>query len=417
VFSSSRPRRLARVDPRQEHRDHYEHGLQHLILELTQECNLRCRYCVYSGYYPRRRGYTAGLMDTGTAYRGIEYFLSHATAVDAPCISFYGGEPLLRIEIIQQCVEHALAIRRGAPIKFQLTTNGTIMNGEILDYLARRGVAVLVSLDGPRSCHDRNRVSVGGRPSASRVVENLELIRKTNPTYYREHVGVASVLAANVDPSEVAEYFAGHPELIGNGTFVCSLVSNVGTEYWLRNPVSGPWRESFEALRWDFYEFLMGRRAEPGQVARALFEKLFVRVYRRRIRDGPGVEAQLNGCCLPGVRRLYLDCGGEFHVCERAEGSRAIGDVERGIAITRVLELVEGYCAIRERDCCQCWVVQLCQECFATCEWGRDGSGGTDQRATCAHLRTLFDRVLRDYCEIAEVNPGAFQYMDDMCSW
>lgn len=414
ALSSFRPHRLERVEPTGRERELYLHGLQHLILEVTQNCNLRCKYCTYSDYYLQRRGYTRKTMVPDTALRSIDYFLGHVKDTALPCVSFYGGEPLLNFELIRRCVEHALEVRRGAPLRFQLTTNGTVMSPEILDFFASHAVSILISLDGPPECHDSNRLTRTGRPTASRIMNNLAWIKRTNGAYYEKHVGFVSVLAPSTDPLEFADYFETHRDLAGNNPLVCNLVGGMGTDYWRINPPSAGWCESFTTLKWKFYEGLALRGERPNKVAANLFQPSLLRIYRRVIYKQLCEEATLNGCCPPGTRRLYLDCEGKYHMCERIEDSLPIGDVVRGIDPDRVSEVVDLYRASREKECCGCWALRLCTECFATGAIGGQFRQAKEDGAGCRQRRETIERDLSNYCEIAEVNPAAFQYMDDL---
>jgi uncharacterized protein len=413
VFSAFRPRGMVRLDPAGDARAVYEHGLGQLIIELTQACNLRCQYCAFSENYPLARGYTSKSIPLATAAQAIDYFLDHATDTEKPAISFYGGEPLLRFDVLRACVEHAIARRGGAPVHVQLTTNGTLITPERLDYFRQRSIVILVSLDGPAQCHDQNRVFADGRPTAARVLETLDMIRRTDLDYYRRHVGIVSVLAANTDPAEFFEYFKDHREIIGNGVHIASFVSGTGTDYWMKNQPSAQWCRSLDDLRWRFYESLVLEDDPASRPLEQLFQPDLVKIYRRALHRRLPDKVSLNGCCNPGVRRLYVDCDGRYHMCERINGTIPIGDVERGLDAGRISRLVDEYRAISEQECCDCWMVRFCGICFAACV--ADGRFDAEQkRSLCEGTRRAFHRTLMDYCEIAEINPAAFQYMDDI---
>lgn len=413
VFSTFHPRAMERLDPAGEARAAYEREFGQLIIELTQSCNLRCQYCSFSENYPLTHGYAGKSIPLPVALKAIDYFLEHAVDTQLPAVTFYGGEPLLRFDVFKACVDHATARRDGLPVHFQLTSNGTLVTPEMIAYFRERSVSLLVSLDGPPQCHDRNRVFADGKPTSTRVLDTLDLIRRTDPDYYRRRVGIVTVIAANADPRELFEFFKDHREVLGEGVHVATMVSGTGTDYWKKNPPSPQWCQSLDELRWRYYESLVLEGDPSSKMLEQLFQPDLVTIYRRALHRRLPDEIFLNGCCTPGVRRLFVDCDGRYHMCERINGTIPIGDVERGLDHERITRLVDEYRAISEKECCDCWLVRFCSICFAACV--ADGKFDAEQKRTqCERARRGFHRSLVDYCEIAEINPAAFQYMDDI---
>jgi len=413
VFASFRPKGMRRIDPNDGQRAEYERGLQQIIIELTQACNLRCKYCSFSEYYPLNRGYTGRTIDFATARKAIDYFLDRVSDTEEPSIGFYGGEPLLRFELLRRCVDYALEVRKGAPSRFSLTTNGTLITPEMVEYFASRSVNLLVSVDGPPQCHDQNRLFADGRPTSPAIMKGLDMIKRTNEEYYKKNVGIASVIASNTNPGDFFEFFKECPEIVGNGILVASLVNDTNTDYWGKPPPTSQWCQSFETLRWRFYESMVLGKPPHDKFLESLFQPDFLKIYRRVIYKRLPYHIHLNGCCMPGVRRLYVDCDGRFHMCERINNTIPIGDVERGIDPDCVAKLVDEYRSVSEKDCCNCWLVRLCSLCFASCV--KDGGFDIEhKRALCKGRRESFHQSLVDYCQIAEINPAAFKYMDNL---
>jgi uncharacterized protein len=109
-----------------------EAGFRHLVLTLTENCNLRCRYCAFSDVYALTRNRTERIMSLDVGRRAIDYFFARASAhvrrnpSRIISIGFYGGEPLLAQAAMQQLVSYALA-HAPCPIVFTITTNGTLL--------------------------------------------------------------------------------------------------------------------------------------------------------------------------------------------------------------------------------------------------------------------------------------------------
>lgn len=139
-------------------------------LQLTERCNLACRYC-----YVRRRGRPDPADCTPDFCRRFVDFVLRQSPKRVK-ITFFGGEPLLRPDLIRHAVAYgkkAAADRGDTAIGFHLVTNGTLLDDALGDFIAAEGIGLEVSLDGPAEVHDANRIYPDGSPSFHRVYGNL----------------------------------------------------------------------------------------------------------------------------------------------------------------------------------------------------------------------------------------------------
>lgn len=139
-------------------------------LQLTERCNLACRYC-----YVQRRS-PPDLEDCSSDFceRFVDFARRHSNGPVK--ITFFGGEPLLRPDLIRHTVAYAkrsMDEEGGRPITYHLVTNGTLLDNAIGDFIAAEGIGLEVSLDGPEAVHDANRIGPDGAPSFRRVYDNL----------------------------------------------------------------------------------------------------------------------------------------------------------------------------------------------------------------------------------------------------
>lgn len=155
--------------------------LSSITLQVTQQCNLRCEYCVYSGSY-NNRIHDDKSMGFDIAKRGIDFLIENSSESNMINIGFYGGEPLLRPDFIIQCVEYAKEQAEGRNIFFNMTTNGTLLKGKTADYMAENDIHILVSLDGPEEIHDKNRkFASNGKGTFKVIMENIAELKKKHP--------------------------------------------------------------------------------------------------------------------------------------------------------------------------------------------------------------------------------------------
>lgn len=143
-----------------------------LTLCLTHDCTLRCRYC-YAG-----RKY-AHAMSRETAERGMDIGLAEAIRTGRGVdLSFFGGEPLLEWELLQHCHDYLKqkAAEQGVRVRFGITTNGTLLTRERLEWLAEQNFLVALSIDGSPAMHNLNRSYADGRGSHAEAAAALELM-------------------------------------------------------------------------------------------------------------------------------------------------------------------------------------------------------------------------------------------------
>ncbi len=147
-----------------------------LTLILTEECNLGCVYC-----YGQENN--TGRMSQATALRAIDWFVGQAGNVQDLNVTFFGGEPLLMFPLMKKVADYALAKAKAASkeIAFQITTNGTLLDEEIIDFLKEYQVRVLVSLDGPKEIHDAQRPFPDGRGSYDLLLPKIQKLLAAIP--------------------------------------------------------------------------------------------------------------------------------------------------------------------------------------------------------------------------------------------
>ena len=153
-----------------------------IILGLTEDCNLRCKYCIFSGSYENMRTHGFAKMPKDVAIKSVDKFIDYVkewkefAPEKKPVISFYGGEPLLEYDMIKEVVAH-VKTKNFKPM-FALTTNGNLLNDEIIEFFVTNDFAVSVSLDGPEELHDKNRVFENGEGSFHTIYTNIMKLKK-----------------------------------------------------------------------------------------------------------------------------------------------------------------------------------------------------------------------------------------------
>jgi len=156
-----------------------EPRLKELVLWVTTDCNLHCRYCYSSG------GDEARYMDWQVAKQAVDLMLSHS---DGFKIQFAGGEPLLNMDLIEQVARYT----QGLGIRYQLQTNATLIDDKVAENLKRLGIDVGVSFDGLPAVNDPLRPFPDGQGSTAATIAGLENLRAAGIC-----VGLTCVLSAD----------------------------------------------------------------------------------------------------------------------------------------------------------------------------------------------------------------------------
>jgi uncharacterized protein len=415
LFTPHRPVRLVFPFTKQELSLILSHLVGHVVLNVTEDCNLRCAYCKYSGQYPYARTHGNRRMEEGTALAAIRFMLDRSDYLlsytnENLGVGFYGGEPLLNFDLISKCVDFVLreASHLRDRITFAMTTNLALDKLERIDYLVDHDFSILVSLDGPQFLHDRYRVTGDGHGSFQRILRNLRRMRDRNPDYYEKKVGFSIVLAPPYDLPAVVDFFS-REELLAGHRMSISFVDADDTAFFDRFPgmeeINSDLRAQMEQLRDRLHTMLHGGiRNGESAVLMELFGDRIRDLYHRRM-VSLGEEAYPNGICIPGYQRFLVSPDGVFYMCEKIGYELPIGNLVTGFDIDAISSLIQDYASFSESDCVDCWALRLCKMCFQKCARGSEFVL-EKKRRNCASAKHTVARGLRAFSEVMEVNPA-----------
>lgn len=155
-----------------------------MCLHIAHDCNLRCSYCFAStGDFGGERQ----IMDFDTARHAIDYLIAHSGSRRNLEVDFFGGEPLLNLDVVKQTVDYTRNIEKehGKNFRFTITTNGLALNEQTIDYINKTMDNVVLSLDGRKSVHDSMRPLPSGKGSYDAIVPKIkEMVKKRGDKEY-----------------------------------------------------------------------------------------------------------------------------------------------------------------------------------------------------------------------------------------
>ena len=144
-----------------------------LCLHIAHTCNLNCSYCFASqGKYHGERA----IMSYEVGKRALDFLIENSGTRRNLEVDFFGGEPLLNFDVVKQLVEYARSIEKekGKNFRFTLTTNGVLIDDDVIDFANKEMSNVVLSLDGRKEIHDRFRVDYAGNGSFDKIVPKFQ---------------------------------------------------------------------------------------------------------------------------------------------------------------------------------------------------------------------------------------------------
>ena len=321
-----------------------ERPIQHAVINVTNECNLRCRYC-FTQHNPRQMSYE-------TAFQALNWLLEHKNPNKPLSISWFGGEPLLRFkEVIEPimiyCDENKL------PVKFGITTNCTLLTPKILNFFEHFNVPIMCSIDGPEDVQNYNRPLRIGKPSWPLVESKLD---------YIENYSGYTILRSTITPDNVNRIYDSYllAKQYHFNHFFCGL--------------------DFTDPRWNEEHFKILEK----QLFDIYFEQYDDITNDRYVIDFPLIESGLKDIIVKETNNLYNinHCGlgfpaigitvdGNIVGCQEhstflKKDNFFIGDIWNGIDEQKHMTLLNQYQQDLEKsiteECTNCWHKPTCKK-------------------------------------------------------
>ncbi|MDD3415193.1 MAG: Cys-rich peptide radical SAM maturase CcpM [Lachnospiraceae bacterium] len=376
-------------------------SMQHIILQLTQNCNLRCKYCVYSGSY-KNRVHTNKRMNFETAKKAIDFYYKHSRESNCIRIGIYGGEPLLEFELIRKIVDYSELLFEGKELRINMTTNATLLNQEMVIFLEKHNIDLMISLDGPQSIQDKSRVFAdNSRGTFQVIMDKIEMIKQICPSYINK-ISFNAVIDTENDFSCSSNFFTY--DFLKEATVTSTGVSDRDAKMELCLQENFYINYQYELFK-SFLSLIgkLDKKYTSKLIAShkgLLINSVHTRVTTPYHREG---KCHPNGPCIAGANRLFVTVDGEFYPCERVSESNTvynIGNLQQGIKEDKVKNLLNTG-KLTEKECKECWAINLCSMCAADIGEGTLLSS-EKKRNKCKMARKEVESHLIEYCALRE---------------
>ncbi len=314
-----------------------------MCLHVAHTCNLNCDYCFASqGRYHGERA----VMSYETGKRALDFLVENSGNRRNLEVDFFGGEPLMNFEVVKRLVAYARSMekRNGKNFRFTLTTNGVLIDDDVIDFCNREMSNVVLSLDGRKEIHDKHRVDYQGRGSYDTVVPKFRefVRRRTNGTYYMR-----------------GTYTHENPDFTNDIFHMADLgFTELSMEPVVTSPgdASALTEEDLPVL-FEQYELLakeMLRREKEGRP----FEFYH---YMLDLSKGPCLYKRITGCGS-GTEYIAVTPSGEIYPCHQFVGDKKylLGDIFNGITNTDLRNQFRRCNVFSHKECLDCWANLYC---------------------------------------------------------
>ena len=293
-------------------------NLPQLVLEVTDACNLKCKYCAYGELYEGYDKRHNRKMSFDMVRRIIDYLYPlwtskyNTSSQQTLYISFYGGEPLMNMPLIEKVVDYMEGLRiPHRTIRFSMTTNAILLD-RYMDFIVEHDFSLLVSLDGNRR-NDSYRVDHSGNPSFDRVVCNIDLLKERHPDYFRRSVNFNSVFHNRSSVEDVYSFIKERYDKIPS----ISDLNNVGIKPDKKDEFERMFQSSTQNLNMsgkkdEIKEALSLRNPEYRTLTLFLKQHsgFAFEDYTDLLFEKGEPTFIPTGTCLPFTRKLYLSVNG-----------------------------------------------------------------------------------------------------------
>lgn len=390
---------------------------QQLIIELTGQCNLRCKYCIYNDHYETARKFNEEFIDFSTAKKAIDYAYAHKSPKSF-AVSFYGGEALLNYKVLKQCIDYCLTTYKDDVLSFSFTTNITLMTEEIANYLAQiPNLSIIVSIDGPEEIQNQNRTFANGAPTFNAVYRGLkhlcDAIKKHGSNC---QVNINSVFMPPYTAerfSQINDFFESLTFLPPNSGVTATYPTEGSIPIEFINKIANQGYDKENEVEW--VEWSVEKLRQEGTLPNSpnlysnVLKRILGDIHNRRLLDESMGQCCRNACCIPGNRRLYVCTNGFYKLCEKMGESPYIGHVDTGLDYAAIKKYyIDQYDGVSLPDCARCWAVNLCGSCYSLF-YNKDGIDIKRRRDQCNYMRGASLVGLQIYHEILEKNPDVIK--------
>ena len=325
--------------------DESESYIKALCLNVIHDCNLRCKYCFADeGEYKGCRK----PMSAEVGKRAIDYVLENSGNIKNIEVDLFGGEPLMVFDTIKEIVDYAKEKDKlyNKNIRFTMTTNATLLNDEIIDYIDKNMGNIILSIDGRKEVNDNVRIRVDGSGCYDRILPNIKkMVDRRDPSkqYY----------ARGTFTRENTDFFEDVMALANEGFSEISIEPVVLPDSHNLSIRSEDLPKIYEQYDMLYKEML--RRAENNDNPFKFYHSNI------DLNGGPCVYKRIAGCGA-GHEYVAITPDGDIYPCHQFVGNEEflLGNINSGIKNKNLSKDFKNAHIYNKPKCKECWARFYC---------------------------------------------------------
>lgn len=314
-----------------------------LCLHVAHSCNLKCSYCFASqGNFHGK----SALMSFEVGKQALDFLVAHSGTRHNLEVDFFGGEPLMNWDVCKQLVNYARSIEKdaGKHFRFTLTTNGMLIDDDVIDFANKEMSNVVLSLDGRKEIHDRYRVDWSGKGSWDRIVPKFQKFVKArgDKDYYMR-----------------GTFTHNNPDFMKD---IDTMLDLGFTKLSMEPVVASPddpvaLTEEDKQIVMQQYEELADRMLEREAEGNPF---IFYH-YMIDLTGGPCIYKRISGCGS-GTEYMAVTPWGDLYPCHQFVGDEdfCLGNVWEGVKNTELREKFRSCNVYQRPECADCWAKLYC---------------------------------------------------------
>ena len=314
-----------------------------LCLHIAHTCNLNCSYCFASqGKYSGERA----LMSLEVGMRALDFLIENSGTRRNLEVDFFGGEPLMNFDVVKELVKYARMREKeaGKNFRFTLTTNGMLIDDDVIDFANRECSNVVLSLDGRKEVHDRYRVDYAGNGSWEKIVPKFQRLveAREGKNYYMR----GTFTHANPDfLNDIKEMLSLGFNELSMEPVVCAPDDPSA----LTNEDMPIVMEQYEKLA----ELMLERHREG--------KPFTFYHYMIDLKGGPCIYKRVSGCGS-GTEYMAVTPWGDLYPCHQFVGDEKfkLGNVFTGVDNTDIQNEFMACNVYSRPECRDCWAKLCC---------------------------------------------------------
>jgi len=395
-------------------------NLKQITFEVTDACNLKCKYCGYGEFYSDYDKRENTNLPIEKAYAILDYLIElwqsnlNQSTEKHVYIGFYGGEPLLNTDFIEKVIEYIN--QKQIPNRYftySMTTNAMLLD-KYMDFVARHNFSLLISLDGDEESQSY-RVDHAGKNSFERVMQNVKLLQRTHPDYFDKKVNFNAVLHNRSTYERTYRFIKNEFGKMPNIT----ELNNMGIRDDMRETFMATYRNTYESLMQSEHYSEIEKElfifSGTYQTVATFLQQYSSSVFRdyNELLYGKNEEIRIpTGTCLPFAKRMFVTVSGKILPCERIGQQFSMGQITDDnvvqLDLEKIAEKHNVYLNKVLRQCKTCKIARSCIQCVYNLE-DLDGKpichGYTNQKEFEQYVATqmaFLEKNPEDYYRIME---------------